>query len=122
MPDTGLFSHGCLRDLQWWTHRDWTGGITLDALAGLEQFAVRTRNTTYEITVLSPSTGEVLVRGGRFFPDYTRAELAGCSMGGSFLKVRSIYAGFLMELRHGGQRIVTTRVRAIEAMYPERLQ
>jgi hypothetical protein len=100
-------------DLMWWTSRDWSGGVELASLAGLERFSVRTRNSVYEITVLSPHTGEILVRGGRFFPVHTRARLAGCSLGGSFLKVRAIYPGFLMEVVHEGQTIVTTRIRSI---------
>ena len=106
------------RDLQWWSEHAWRGGIHLQALAGLERFAVRTKNTTYEITVLTPESGEVLVRGGRFFPEHTRVELAGCSLGGAFLKVRSIHAGFVMELLHNGQRIVTTPVHEIIPVVP----
>ena len=60
----------------------------------------------------------MLVRGGYFFPEHTRAELAGCSLGGSFLKVKSIHPGFLMELVRDGQRIVTTRVRDIVPIAP----
>ena len=119
MADTGIFRLSpAPRDLQWWAEHEWTGGVDLNALTGLEQFAVRTRNTTYEITVLTPATGEVLVRGGQFFPEHTRAELAGCSLGGSFLKMRSIHPGFLMELVHDGQRIVTTRVREVAPIAP----
>jgi hypothetical protein len=119
MADTGIFRlHAAPRDLRWWAEHEWSAGIELSALAGLEQFAVRTKNTTYEITVLTPATGEVLVRGGQFFPEHTRAELAGCSLGGSFLKVRSIHPGFLMELVHAGQRIVTTRVREVAPIDP----
>ncbi len=119
MADTGIFRLPTApRDLQWWAEHEWSGGVELNALAGLEQFAVRTKNTTYEITVLTPATGEVLVRGGNFFPEHARAELAGCSLGGSFLKVRSIHPGFLMELVRDGQRIVTTRVRDIVSVTP----
>jgi hypothetical protein len=119
MPDTGIVrtsrSHS---DLQSWVDHDWSGGIQLDSLAGLEQFAVRTRNSTYEITILSPRTGDVLVRGGRFFPEHTRARVAGCSLGGSFLKVRAIHVGFYLELLHDGRRIVTTGVRQIVPLAP----
>jgi hypothetical protein len=119
MADTGIFRISpAPRDLKGWADYEWTGGVDLAALSGLEQFTVRTRNSTYEVTVLSPSTGEVLVRGGRFFPEHTRMHLAGCSMGGSVLKLRSIHPGFLMELLHDGQRIVTTRVREIVAVTP----
>jgi hypothetical protein len=119
MADTGSFRLPVApRDLLWWSSRDWAHGVELTALAGLEQFAVRTRNSRYEITVLSPATGEVLVRGGRFFPEHTRAHLAGCSMGGNFLKVRAIHPGFLLEFIHDGRRIVTTRVREIVTVAP----
>jgi len=62
--------------------------VQLDTLAGLERVAVRTRNSTYEITVLSPRTGDVLVRGGQFFPVHTRARLAGCSHGRTIITTR----------------------------------
>ena len=100
-------------ELRQWAERDWTDAVQLESMAGLEHLAVRTRNTTYEITVLSPSTGDVLVRGGRFFPARTRARLAGASLGGGFLKVRAICPGFLMELLHEGRTIVTTRVQSV---------
>jgi hypothetical protein len=100
-------------DLQRWADRDWSDALQLESMAGLERLAVRTRNTTYDITVISPRTGCVLVRGGRFFPVYTRARLAGASLGGGFLKVRAICPGFLMELLHGDRSIITTRVQSI---------
>lgn len=100
-------------DLMWWAQHDWRDGVQLERLAPLERFAVRTRNSLYEITVLSPMTGDVLVRGGRFFPETTRATLAGCSLGGSFLKVHAIHPGFSMELLRDGQPIITTWVQSI---------
>ncbi len=100
-------------DLNWWTAYDWAGGVELTALAGLERFLVYTRNSIYDITVLSTHTGDILVQGGRFFPVRTRARLAGCSLGGGVLKLRAIHPGFLMELLHEGRTIVTTTVRSI---------
>ena len=116
MADTRLSYAGELRaatDLQQWAEHDWTGAVRLETMTGLERLAVRTRNSTYEITVLSPRTGEVLVQGGPFFPTTTRARLAGASAGGSFLKVHAICPGFLMELLHDGRTIVTTRVQSV---------
>jgi hypothetical protein len=119
MADTTSFRlTGARRDLQWWIDQQWTGGIDFSQLAGLEQFTARTKNSTYEMTVLSPETGEVLVRGGRFFPEHTQVILAGCSMGGSALKVRAIHPGFLLEFLHQGRRIVTTRVREVMTVDP----
>jgi len=105
-------------DLAHWTSRQWSGGIELAACAPLDRFAIRTRNSVYELTVLEPSSGEVMVRGGRMFPEHQRAQLAGCSLGGAFLKVRAIYEGFLMELYHEGERIVTTQVHSIDVLSP----
>ena len=116
MPEISGGYPGELRaatDLQRWAEHDWSGAVQLETMAGLERLAVRTRNSTYEITVLSPRTGEVLVQGGRFFPTTTRARLAGASAGGSFLKVRAICPGFLMELAYEGRTILTTRVQSV---------
>ena len=122
MAGTGTYRLRAARgDLRWWSEQEWRGGVDLGALAGLEQFTVLTRNTSYEITVLSPATGAVLVRGGRFFPEHTRVHLAGCSMGGTFLKLRTIHKGFFMEFLHEGRRIVTTRVEDILTVTPKAL-
>ena len=97
-----------------WSAYPWTDGVQLEHLAPLDRLIVRTRNSTYTVLVLSPVAGEVLVRGGRFFPAFTRARVCGCSLGGACLKLRGIYTGFLLELEHEGRVIITTRIRAVE--------
>jgi hypothetical protein len=99
--------------LDTWVAHDWSDGMRVDAVAALDTLYVRTLNTTYELTVLSPESGEVLVRGGKFFPERTRAHLAGSSLGGSFLKLRTVCPGFSMEIYHARRRIVTSRVQAV---------
>jgi hypothetical protein len=117
LPDRILTpAHG--PDLRAWAERDWSDGLELAAVQELDRFVVQTRNTAYDITVLSVVAGAVLVRGGRYFPDHTRAVLAGCSLGGSVLKLRAIHPGFTMELLHDGRRIVTTGVRSITPVVP----
>jgi hypothetical protein len=64
----------------------------------LTTLAVRTTNSLYEITVLNGHTGEVLVRGGEFFPVRTPVRLEGSTCGGSILKRRGIYVGLRMEI------------------------
>jgi hypothetical protein len=96
-----------------WTAHDWRLGVQLENVNALEAFVVRTANSTYEITVLSPPTGEILVRGGAFFPVVTRARLAGASLGGSFLKRHGIYVGFRLEFVSDQTPIVTTPVQTI---------
>jgi len=96
-----------------WTAHDWRSGLQLENVTALEALVVRTANSTYEITVLSPLTGEVLVRGGAFFPVVTRARLAGASLGGSFLKRHGIYVGFRLEFVSDQTPIITTPVQTI---------
>ena len=107
----GAMSSAC--DLETWSSFPWTEGLQLPDLHPLETLEVRTKNTTYEITVMDPRSGEVLVRGGTFFPVYTRVRLAGASLSGSFLKLLGLYVGFSMEFQTDDGAIVTTRVREI---------
>ena len=97
-------------------------GVQVDELPPLERLVVRTCNSRYELTVLSPYNGEVMVRGGRFFPEFTRVRLAGASLGGSFLKMRGIYVGFSMELWCDGETVITSPVRSIAPAAPESVQ
>jgi hypothetical protein len=110
------------QSLDRWSSHNWRDGLQINELDNLERLSVRTRNSTYEITVLRPQTSEVLVRGGQFFPDYTRARLTGASLGGSFLKLHGIYVGFMMELQSGDQTVVTTKVRSIGRPPADRIQ
>ena len=112
----GAISAAC--DLGSWSSRPWTDGLQLPDLRSLATLEIRTKNTTYEITIMDPCSGEVLVRGGRFFPVYTRVRLAGASLSGSFLKLLGIYVGFSMEFHTDDGPIVTTRVREIAVVNP----
>lgn len=103
-------------NLEHWSHFDWSNGLLIDGLDPLETLEVQTRNTTYEISVMDARRGEILVRGGRFFPVYTRARLLGASLAGSFLKAGGIYTGFCMEFHTEDGPIVTTRVRQITVL------
>ena len=118
MTSTSLYSP-C--DLESWTSLPWANGVQLGDLRALETLEVRTKNSVYEITVTDPRRGEVLVRGGTFFPVYTRVRLSGASLAGSFLKVFGIYIGFSIEFGAGGETIVTTRVKKIDIITPQSL-
>jgi hypothetical protein len=99
--------------LDTWVSRAWTDGLQLESLPDFCEITVQTRNTLYEITVIDGPAREVTIRGGRFFADKTAARIAGSSLGGSFLKVGGIYAGFNLEIVAGGSTIVTTTVQSI---------
>lgn len=111
MEETYRFPRGAMLDA--WSEAAWDNGVQIDKMEELEKLAVRTRNSLYEITILCGRTGEVLLRGGKFFPELTPVHLAGSTLGGSFLKMRGIYVGLKMEISHNGQRIVTTPVETI---------
>jgi hypothetical protein len=102
--------------LDCWADYDWSNGLQIESAEELIPIYVRTRNTLYEIVVLASRTREILVRGGRFFPECTRAVLAGSSLGGTFLKIGGIYVGFRMELHCWPERIVTSPVISVGLM------
>lgn len=86
-------------------------GISLLALEPLTSLVIETRNTRYQIIVTRGE--EIIIQGGSFFPDPTAARLDGASLGSGLLRLGWIGIGLRMEVRAGGQRIVTTPVRSI---------
>lgn len=107
-----LVPSGALLDT--WTARGWTDGLLISQLSAFDHLLIRTRHSTYEMVVISPEGAEVMVRGGAFFPDFTRVRVAGSSLGGSFLKLHGIYLGFRMELADGARMIVTSPVEMVQ--------
>ena len=96
-----------------WNDYTWRDGIRVDDLLALDRVTVETRHSTYEIVLVSPSSAEILVLGGAFFPEFTAARLAGATLGGSFLKLRSIHIGFRVEFAVGKGVIITSPVSTI---------
>ncbi len=90
-----------------------TDGIGLIDVDAFTTLVVRTNNSVYRITILTPHLREVLVQGGKFFPERTRACLSGSTFGGSCLKIGWVGLGLHMEFHAGGQCIITSHVRAI---------
>ena len=56
---------------------------------------------------------EVVVQGGAFFPERTRACLNGSSFGGSCLKLGWVGIGLHMEFHAEDQWVITSHVRTI---------
>lgn len=96
-----------------WTAHQWRDGVLVDHLMVQDRLTVRTRHNPYEFVIVAPHAAEVLVRGGAFFPEFRRVRVAGCSLGGSFLKVHGIYIGFRIELVADSQTIMTSLVQTI---------
>ena len=105
--------------LDGWTACDWTQhGLQIEGIEPLQVFCIRTRNSVYDLAVASDRAGDVFVRGGRFFPEWTRVQLAGASVGGAFLKRHGVYIGFCLEFYWSGRRVVTSRVHSIARESP----
>ncbi len=96
-----------------WQDHPWTEGINVDRLSPLDRLIVKTLHSTYEVVLASAGSSDVLVRGGAFFPQFTPARLAGSSLGGSFLKLRTVHVGFCVEFAVEKRVIVTSPVRSI---------
>jgi hypothetical protein len=107
-PDSGK-----VQSLDAWCGYGWKNGLQVQDLPPLERLLVRTRNNLYEIIVINPVRAEVMVRGGRFFPEFASAVVSGSSMGRGFLKLHGIYPGFCLELHSNEQSVVTSPVREI---------
>lgn len=102
--------------LDGWCGHDWSGGVHLFDLSAMHRLTVTTRNSIYDIVVVSPRTGQVMVRGGAFFPSFTAARLCGSSLGGGLLKLHVVHPGFCLELCHDEVGVVvTTPVRTVIA-------
>jgi hypothetical protein len=96
-----------------WQQHPWSEGVSIDQLTPLDRLIVHTRHSTYEIIATEAGSADVLVRGGCFFREFTRARLAGATLGGSFLKLRSVHIGFAIEFALDRRAIVTSPVRSI---------
>jgi hypothetical protein len=101
--------------LSTWSERDWhrADGIQLERLEHMQRVVVRTYQHAYEIFVRSGASGDVLVRGGRFFQEFTEAKLVGSSLGGGFLKQFGMYVGLRLEFNIDGETILTAPVFSI---------
>jgi hypothetical protein len=111
MYETSSYSASAILDT--WVNHSWNEGVQIASRPDLSELIVETRNSVYEITVIDGAGREILIRGGKFFPERTAARLCGSSLRGSFLKLGGIYAGFSMEILFEGQTIVTSPVQSI---------
>jgi hypothetical protein len=111
--DTGDVTVVRVGTLDGWLSHTWDEGVQIDHLPDLHALRVETINSTYDVAIVSGARGEVLVRGGRYFPEWTSATFLGCSMGGGLLKRHGVHIGLRLEFYCGGRRIVTSPVCAI---------
>jgi hypothetical protein len=114
VPEQDSIPVGALLDK--WADDPWPNGLQMDRIEDMDKLVIRARSSLYEIIIIDGPSGEILVRGGQFFPELTPARLAGATLRGSFCKMRGIYVGFRMEINANGNRTVTTPVESIAVL------
>jgi hypothetical protein len=91
-----------------------THGLGITELAPLTTVFVRTQNSVYRLDVLDPPRRAVMVQGGAFFGQPTRAWLNGSSFGGTCLKVGWIGVSLHLEFSVDDGLILTSRVVSVD--------
>jgi hypothetical protein len=96
-------------------------GIDLRSLPPGTTLTIDTRNSRYHLTKLEGSGGHVMVQGGSFLSERTKARVDGSTAGGSLIKIGWIGMGLHLEISVGRRRFVTSPVRSIrvEAFAPD---
>ena len=90
------------------------GFIHLDTCSEHEWIVVTTRSSVYDVLVLSGNTAEVMVRGGRFFPEFRRATVAGSILGAAAgVNLGSICKGMHLLLDDGEKPVITSRIQSV---------
>jgi hypothetical protein len=74
---------------------------------------VNTRSSVYELIVLRGDQGDVLVRGGRQFPDFCRARFIGSIADGGSLQPWTIDIGLRMQFICGDRLVITSAVESL---------
>ena len=96
-----------------WLTSETEPAIQLDSCTPFEPIVAKTHGSVYELVVLSGRTGEVMVRGGRFFPEFRPAILIGSTAGGTALKMRSLEVGLRMEFQTDKTFVITSAVEEL---------
>lgn len=90
-----------------------TTGLQIDSCSPFDRVVVQTRNSVYDLVVVSGPDGEILIRGGRLFPDFRQARLVGATGSGHAVKLLGVYEGLCMELHVDGRPVITSQVVAV---------
>jgi hypothetical protein len=97
-----------------WSTLDWSHEVRVNQRSAFDRLSVKTENHWYEVLVVDGEAGDVLVRGGKFFPVFTAARLIGSSLGGSMVRLRCINPGFQIEFAiKGGRSVITSPVQNV---------
>jgi hypothetical protein len=84
--------------------------IRLESCGESDRIVVKTRQSVYELIVLAGESGEVMVRGGKLFPEFRRAAVVGSTLGHGAVRLRTICVGLRLEFRVDRNSVVTSRI------------
>ena len=84
--------------------------IQIDSCAPGDRIAVTTISSLYELLVVRGGTGEVLVRGGSHFPEFSPAVFAGSRATDGSVHPGTIVIGLRMQFVSSGRVVVTSAV------------
>jgi len=93
--------------LKYLPYLDNKNGIDTRKLEPNTKVIVETKNSVYEIEVLDDK-GNVLIQGGQFFPEPTKAYFNGSTWGGSMIKVGWVGYKMHMEVITRDNTVLTT--------------
>jgi hypothetical protein len=88
-------------------------GMMLQTLKPCDAIHMRTCNSDYDIFLLEPESGRVLVKGGKYFAQPMEATVSGSTIGGSMLMMGWLCVGFRAEFHANGRHIVTSPVQEL---------
>jgi hypothetical protein len=87
--------------------------IHLDSCAARDTIVVTTRSSVYELIVLRAAQGLLVVRGGRHFPRFRRAQFLGSLAEDGSVAPRTIDIGLRMRFVSGNQAFLSSPVQSM---------
>jgi hypothetical protein len=87
--------------------------IQMDSCSARDTIVVDTRSSVYELVVLRGDRGYILVRGGRYFPEFRRALFVGSIADDGSVATRTIDIGLRMKFVSGNRSFLTSPVQSI---------
>ena len=87
--------------------------IYVDSCAARETIVVATRSSVYELVVLRGNRGDVLIRGGRHFPEVTPVLFLGSIADDGSVESHTIGIGRRMKFVCGARFVITSPVESL---------
>jgi hypothetical protein len=89
-----------------------SSGVSVSALEAGTIVGIRTQRSRYRLLLLD-EPNQVLIAGGRLFPEPVEARIVGATGTGTMVKAGAIVIGLRLEIRVGSQRFTISPVQSI---------